>query len=54
MSIKMKKMNEEMINKYVDGVVNLLKEQRDSLDDLIIKCEEIRINILNEINNPKG
>jgi len=40
---------EEMINDYADHLTNVIKEQRDIIDNLIIKCEEIRINLLKEI-----
>jgi hypothetical protein len=44
---------EENINGYIDGIINQIKEhkdkQNDILDNLIVKCEEIRINILKEV-----
>ena len=51
-NMKHNKFTEEMINDYTDNVIKLITEQRDNLDNLIVKCEEIRINILNDINNP--
>ena len=47
---KFKIAQEETINNYVDGIIKLITEQRDNLDNLIIKCEEIRSNTLKEIN----
>jgi hypothetical protein len=49
--MKKNQMAAEMINNYIDKVIESLTAQRDSLNELIINCEEIRTNILNEINN---
>jgi len=44
---------EENINGYIDGIINQIKEhkdkQNDIIDNLIAKCEEIRMNILKEV-----
>jgi predicted RNase H-like nuclease (RuvC/YqgF family) len=40
---------EENINGYADHLTNVIKEQRDIIDNLIIKCEEIRTTYLKEV-----
>jgi prefoldin subunit 5 len=42
-------MTTEMVNSYIDKIIESLTAQRDSLNELITKCEEIRTNILTEI-----
>jgi hypothetical protein len=52
--MKKNKMAEEMVNDYADTIIKHIKDQIKSLDGLIMKCEEIRTNVLNEINTPKS
>jgi len=51
--MKKYKMAEVELNNYVDFLINQIKEHRDKqnniIDNLIIKCEEIRTKLLKEI-----